>query len=1091
MPIESVLIANRGEVAVRIARALAALGCRSVGVHATDDADSLHVRRVDQAVALPASGATAYVDGEALIRAARDNDCDAIHPGYGFLSENAEFARRCEESGLTFIGPGSATLSLFGDKIAARSVARKAGVPVVPGTDGDTSARQAQQFFSELPDGQGMVIKALAGGGGRGMRVVQDAGEIDAAHARCQSEAEAAFGNPAVYVEALVENARHIEVQIVGDGSRVIQVGERECTLQRRHQKLVELAPAPGLEPALRERLCAAAVALAQEAGFRSLGTVEFLVSESNFWFIETNPRLQVEHTVTEMITGLDLVQAQIRLAGGASLADCGLSESPLTQGCAMQLRINTETMQPDGSARPTAGTLEAWEPPGGPGIRVDSCGYPGYSTSPHFDSLLAKLVVHEPSGDPATLFRRARHALGEFRIEGVETNRAFLHGLLAHPEVQAWRVDTRFVERHMAELLAAAEKMPRHHFTSAGTTRRESEPAMETPAGCIALPSPVAGTLTRLLAAPGDEVTAGQALAIVDSMKMEFEVKAGAGGTVRDAGAAEGTLLDEGSPVLFLETDAEAADQAATETTLDPDHIPDNLAEVFERQAMLQDEQRPEAVAKRRKLGMQTARENLDALLDPDSFNEYGGLALAAQRQRRKHRDLLALSPADGLIAGTGTINADVFGTEAARCMAMAYDYTVFAGTQGLMNHKKTDRMLTLAEQWRLPLVFFTEGGGGRPGDSDFPGVAGLDNMTFLGMAKLSGLVPLIGVVNGRCFAGNAVLAGCCDVIIATENASLGMAGPAMIEGGGLGHYRPEEVGPISMQGPNGVLDIVVADEAEAATTARKYLGYFQGALPQWEQDDQRLLRQLVPEQRTRVYDIRRVIRTLADRDSVLELRERFAPGMITALVRIQGRPFGLIANNPAHLGGAIDSEGADKAARFMQLCDAFDLPLVSLCDTPGFMVGPETEKTASVRHMSRMFVTAASLDIPVFTIVVRKGYGLGAQAMAAGSFHAPFFTVAWPGGEFGAMGLEGAVRLGYAKELEAVDDPRKKEKLFNLMVRKAYQHGKALNMASYLEIDNVIDPLETRDWLARGITSIPQPQPRAGKKRPLIDTW
>ena len=299
---------------------------------------------------------------------------------------------------------------------------------------------------------------------------------------------------------------------------------------------------------------------------------------------------------------------------------------------------------------------------------------------------------------------------------------------------------------------------------------------------------------------------------------------------------------------------------------------------------------------------------------------------------------------------------------------MVISYDYTVLAGTQGHMNHKKIDRMLSLTEQWKLPLVFYAEGGGGRPGDTDRLGLTGLDGPSFVQFAKLSGLVPVIGVVSGYCFAGNAAMLGCCDVIIATKNASIGMGGPAMIEGGGLGVYHPAEVGPVSFQSPNGVIDILVEDEEEATSVAQKYLSYFQGTITEWKAPDQRLLRRAIPENRLRVYDIRTVIDLVADEGSVLEIRRDFGVGMITAFIRIEGKPFGLIANNPKHLGGAIDAAAGDKAARFLQLCDAFDIPIVSLCDTPGFMVGPEAEKTAIVRHVARMFVTGASLTVPLF---------------------------------------------------------------------------------------------------------------------------
>jgi len=411
--------------------------------------------------------------------------------------------------------------------------------------------------------------------------------------------------------------------------------------------------------------------------------------------------------------------------------------------------------------------------------------------------------------------------------------------------------------------------------------------------------------------------------------------------------------------------------------------------------------------------------------------------------------------------------------------------------------NHSKKDRLFELAERLRLPVVFFTEGGGGRPGDTDSSGMTGLDTMAFALFANLSGLVPLVGITSGRCFAGNAALLGCCDVIIATEGSNIGMGGPAMIEGGGLGVFTPDEVGPMDVQVPNGVVDIAVADEAEAVQVAKRYLSYFtdrQGEdadAPSWECADQRLLRHVVPENRLRIYEVRDVIDTLADTDSVLEVRRGFGAGMVTALIRVEGRPMGVIANSPAHLGGAIDADGSDKAARFMQLCDAHDLPILLLCDTPGFMVGPEAEKTALVRHVSRLFVTGASLTVPFFTIVLRKGYGLGAQAMCGGSFRTPIFTVAWPTGEFGGMGLEGAVRLGFRNELEAEADPVAREAMFDERVARLYEQGKAVNTATYYEIDEVIDPSDSRRWITMALESAPPAAPRAAKKRPGIDTW
>lgn len=1085
--ITRLLIANRGEIAIRIARAAAELGIPSVAVFAEDDAASLHLRKADQAVALKGRGAAAYLDMQQLLDAALANGCDAVHPGYGFLSENAAFARLCEGAGVRFIGPAADALDTFGDKARARELAQRCGVPLAAGSNRATSLEEARAFLDSGP----IMLKALAGGGGRGMRPVREAAELEEAYARCQSEARGAFGSDALYVERLIEQARHIEVQVVGDGETVSHLWERDCSLQRRNQKVSEIAPAPGLDPALRQRILDAALTLAGAVAYRGIGTFEFLVDDArgDFVFMEANPRIQVEHCITEAVTGVDLVQAQLRIAAGARLAELGLAQPAAPRGFAVQLRVNLETMQADGSARPAGGVISAYEPPSGAGIRVDGYGYAGYATSPSYDSLLAKVIVQ--GEDFPSALRRAYRALCEFRLEGVASNIHFLQNLLRRPELADNRVSTRFIEQHIAELLAPQQAAHPHLFVSGTSGQAAHNAVADVPADCIALNAPSQGVLVSLDVAEGDAIAVGQAVAVLEAMKMEFVVKASHSGIVRALPVAPGDALFEGAALLYLEPAEVSGDAVASEESIDLAHIRADLAEVLERHAITRDERRPDAVARRRKTGQRTTRENLDDLLDAGSFIEYGALALAAQRRRRSLEELIQQSPADGLVAGLGTVNAAQFGNEAARCMAISYDYTVFAGTQGVMNHKKTDRMLGLAEQWRVPLVLFAEGGGGRPGDTDFVGVAGLDCHTFVAMARLSGLVPVVGVVSGRCFAGNAALLGCCDVIIATRNASIGMAGPAMIEGGGLGSFKAEEVGPTSVQGPNGVIDVLVEDEAEAVDVAKRYLSYFQGTVSDWQCADQRELRHAIPENRLRVYDIRAVIGQLADEGSVLELRRQFAPGMITAFIRIEGKPFGLLANNPMHLGGAIDAQAGDKAARFMQLCDAFDIPMVSLCDTPGFMVGPESEKHATVRHVSRMFVAAASLSVPFFTVVLRKGYGLGAQAMAAGSFHSSMFTIAWPSGEFGAMGLEGAVRLGFAKELAAVENLEERQKLFDKMVAKAYQNGKAINMASFLEIDAVIDPEETRAWLLRGLNTAPKPTPREGRKRPFVDTW
>jgi len=1099
MTINKLLIANRGEVAVRIARAAGELDIPSVAVHPEDDLGSLHTRIADEARVLEGTGVAAYLDAEQLLEIARETGCDAVHPGYGFLSENADFARLCEEQGIVFVGPSSDMLAALGDKARARELAEECGVPIVPGTGQVASPEEALAFYDGLGKGVAVMIKAVAGGGGRGMRAVREREELADAFRRCAAEAESAFGNPGLYVERLVPRARHLEVQIVGDGhGAVCHLWERECSLQRRNQKLVELAPSPSVSDALREALTAAAVGIAEQVSYRSLGTFEFLVDDDSgeYFFVEANPRLQVEHTVTEEVTGVDLVQTQLRLAGGETLKSLALTQdqAPPPAGFAMQLRINMETMDADGNTRPAGGTLTAFDPPGGPGIRVDTFGYSGYRVSPHYDSLLAKLIVHHRGPRFADTVRRAYRALCQFRVDGVATNIPFLQSLVSRPEVEENAVYTRFVDDRMAELVGAtAAEHPRLFFPESASAASVATGTAHAagPEGTTPATAPMLGTLVEILVTEGDEVHAGQTIAIVEAMKMQHEVGAPLSGIVRHVPATEAGTVTESQPLAFIEPADVDVEHADDEGEVDLDALRPDLAETMERHTMGLDEARPGAVRKRHDLGKQTARENVNAVCDPDSFIEYGALTFAAQRKRRSVEDLMTATPADGLIAGIGAVNGDRFDEERARCMVLAYDYTVLAGTQGTMNHKKTDRMLQIAERLELPVIFFAEGGGGRPGDTDnATKVAGLDVPTFQQYAGMSGIAPRISIVSGRCFAGNAVIAGCSDLMIATRDTSIGMAGPAMIEGGGLGVFTPEEVGPVSVQEPNGVVDYVVKNEAEAASAARRLLAYFQGPTADWEAADQRLLRRSIPENRLRSYDVRALIDILADAGSVMELRRRFAPGMITAFIRIEGRPMGLIANDPRHLGGAIDADGADKAARFMQLCDAFDIPILSLCDTPGFMVGPEAERTALVRHTSRMFVTAANMTTPVFSVVLRKGYGLGAQGMTGGSFHSPVFNASWPTGEFGGMGLEGAVRLAYRKELEALEDPEEKQALFDRLVAESYERGKALSMAVSLEIDAVIDPADTRRWVMRGLKSMNRTE-RRGKRRPMIDTW
>ena len=609
-----------------------------------------------------------------------------------------------------------------------------------------------------------------------------------------------------------------------------------------------------------------------------------------------------------------------------------------------------------------------------------------------------------------------------------------------------------------------------------------------------VEIRSPMAGTVIAVDVSTGQTVAAGAVLAVVEAMKMHHSLHAEHGGRVEDIRVKPGDIVAAGDAVILLDPSDAGNTAAPAEQQIDLDEIRPDLAALFERRAKLLDEDRPQAVARRHDRGMRTARENIADLTDDGLLVEYGGFAVAAQRGRRTISDLEAATPADGVITGLGRVNGEKFGPQRSTCAIVAYDYTVLSGTQGHFSHRKTDRILQQARRHRYPVVLFAEGAGGRPGDTDAPNVAGLHYTTFAEMGALSGVVPMIGVVAGRCFAGNAALLGTCDVIIATADATIGMAGPVMIEGGGLGTFTPEQVGPIDVQTRNGVVDIVVADEAEAVAAAKRYLAYFQGTLPDYEVAEQRSLRHLVPENRQLAYDVRAVVRTLCDVDSVQELRRAFGTCVVTALARIEGRSVGVIANDPAVLGGAIDADGADKLARFLQLCDAFGVPVVSLCDTPGFMVGPDAEKTATVRHFSRLFVLGGHLSVPMITVVLRKGYGLGAMAMAAGCFHNTSATVAWPTGEFGGMNLEGAVRIAARDTLSAIADADERQRTYDEMLAAAYRDGSAMNTASHLEIDDVIDPADTRAVIAATLLSAARPTGDGWanpNRRAGIDTW
>lgn len=1078
---QSVLIANRGEIAIRIARTVREMGLKAVMVAPEDDAASRHIRSGDAFCLLDGRGAAAYLDGPALVQAAKDCGADAVHPGYGFLSESADFAKACIKAGLYFIGPSPETLSLLGNKSRARQLAHDKAVPVPKGLVGPITLAEAMDFFKSLDAGSGAMIKAISGGGGRGARPVTKLDHLDSLFEMCSIEAQATFGDGGLYIEELIEPARHIEVQLIRDqAGNARHLYERDCTLQRSRQKVIEIAPSPSITEHVRQALFKSSLNLAHACNLKGLATFEFLVQpDGRFVFIEANPRLQVEHTVTECITGLDLVGLQISLEQGHSLQQLGLgNDRPLpARGYAMQLRLCAEKYNEAGVLSPSSGQISTLAMPDGPGVRVDTYIEQGFRPNPAYDSLVAKLIITVEQAPYARLVTRAENALKAFKTTGVETNRDLLLALLADDAVRTNNIDTLFLDRELPRFLAARKAfLPPDSISDAQSAAGHA--ATEGPAlseGEFALHAPLSGQLVETVHMAGESIAAGRPLAIVEAMKMQHDVLAERDCTIvqwikqsGDTVLADDVLavLISAQETLKLETDEEDVDLG---------HIRPDLQALYDRRSKLTDDARPKARDKMHARGRMTVRAILETFMDAGSFHEIGSLNIPAQRTRRSYDDLIDYAPADGMVAGIGTVNAAHFTKAAAACAIVAYDYSVFAGTQGMYNHKKKDRIFEIIYRAKIPLVLFGGGGGGRPGDTDVR--IGLDIPTFYSFAKLKGHVPIIAVVAGNCFAGNAALVGIADIIIATKDASIGMGGPAMIEGGGLGHVAAADIGPVSRQAANGLVDLVVADEQEAIALAQQCLALFQGKIDapssqtNGTEQDQRLLRHIVPENRSRTFPVRHVIATVADKDTVVELKAAFGQAMVTAFARIDGRPVGIMANNNEVMAGAIDADAADKASRFLKLCECQRLPVISLCDTPGFMVGPEFERQGQVQKSCDLFATGANLTIPFFSIVLRKAYGLGAQAMAGGSFHAPLFSVSWPTGEFGAMGFEGAVRLGYSKELEAIADDADRQRFFDEKLQQLYDENKAIAAAEFLEIDDVIDPIETRQWIVHGL--------------------
>jgi acetyl/propionyl-CoA carboxylase alpha subunit/acetyl-CoA carboxylase carboxyltransferase component len=1076
-----VLIANRGEIAVRIARALAELDVASVAVFAEEDAASLHVLRADQAVALAGRGAAAYLDQDAVIAAARATGCDAVHPGYGFLAENAGFARRCAEASLVFIGPSAEALALFGDKAAARRLALAEGVPLAAGTTEATTLEEALAFARGLSPARPVMLKAIAGGGGRGIRIVENVADLPEAFARASSEAQAAFGVPDLYIEELITGARHLEVQVAGDrGGEVMHVFERECSLQRRQQKLIEIAPAPmrvgGFDAELRDGMFAAALRLARAARVHTLCTFEFLVDERarRFVFMEANPRLQVEHTVTEEVMGVDLVQTQIALAAGSSLAELGLSPASLgtPRGFAVELRVNMERIQPDGSAAPTGGTLTAFEPPSGAGIRVDTFGYPGYATTTSFDPLLAKVIVSVPHGTLADAFARGYRALCELRIDGVHTNVALLQALLLRPELREGIFDTRFVERHLPELLAANVTHPQLHAkTAARVDATAAAMAIEGPEGSTPVVAPMGGHVVAIPVKEGDAVSATTTVAVIEAMKMEQAIVAGRAGVVRLLAVTKGDRVAPEQPLVFLELSAVAGEGNGDTQAADTDADFAHLAEVRARQLALLDEARGEAVEKYRKRAALTARERIAYLCDEGSFHEIGGLIRSAHAA--------SFAPADGIVGGSAKIDGR-------SVLILSQDFSVYGGSSGRLGGVKMERVARQALQQGLPLVMLLDGGGHRIQDGQSSREYAPAMPLFHDLARMSGWVPMVSAVLGAGFASNTNYSGMADFVVMVRGQStMGLAGPALVRAGTGEEISIEALGGAGAQvDRHGLADHATESEETALDSLRRFLAYLPAnarepapRVASWAPSrDAGEIASIVPANSRRSYDVRRVVRCLADEGSVFEVKPTYARNIVTSLARMGGRPVGFIANQPLVQSGMLDSPACEKASHFIALCDAFGLPLLYLMDVPGASIGSPAERTMLGRRSARMLFELGHATVPRLSVILRKGYGLGYVAMNGGRSFDAEACFAWPTAEICAMSVEGSVDVAFRRDYEKAEDPaaRRQELIDEIRARIS-----PVLAAEGFGVDDVIEPAETRDRLLEVLDRVPGRRP------------
>jgi acetyl/propionyl-CoA carboxylase alpha subunit/acetyl-CoA carboxylase carboxyltransferase component len=1098
--LKRVLIANRGEIAVRIARAAAGLGIESVAVYSPADARGLHTKVATTAMAIGAGAAdpvAPYLDIDALIAAARSSGCDSVHPGYGFLSENPAFARRCLAEGLTFVGPPAEALELFGDKVKARALAASLGVPTVAGSDGALASAEAAAEAAEAV-GYPVMLKAAAGGGGRGMRRVDTPAELAGALARCRSEAEAAFGDGAVFLEKLLDRPRHIEVQVLADAKGgIIHLWERDCSVQLRNQKVVEIAPAAGLEPALRERILADAVRLAKAGGYVNAGTVEFLVSPEAgaHVFIECNPRIQVEHTVTEEVTGVDLVEAQFRIAAGETLAGLGLGAPPPARGYAVQARVTATG----------AGTLDGYMEPGGPGVRVDSCGYAGLTPPPHFDPMFAKVIARSASaGTLASAVERCERALGEFHIAGLPTNLGQLRAILAEPSVAAGDARTTLLSERpeLASPALAAPPSPAASLLGSTSARKAAGEAAPPPAlplegGEEGVESPMGGSVVEVAVAVGSSVAAGDTLMVVSAMKMETSVTAPVAGVVTRLAALEaGSAVVAGQTVAAIAPVADAGAHAAPRTYGEDSWAP-TMGQVAALQQIALDRFGPDTrdpgVIRQRARQKLTCRERIDLLLDPGSFREVGSLAGFASYD--PDGGIADFTPANH-VGGWG-------GVEGRRTIVCADDFTSRGGHSDGAIGQKSRYLDELSLEYRCPSVRLLDGssGGGSVasmvpkqaaegeasvressgaikagaprvsggGGSFLPGHLGSEMY-----AEQLGSVPVVNLLLGSVVgigAAKAVL-GHFSVMV-RDIAQLFVAGPPVVAHAMGYEITKEELGDWRIHCRNGAVDNLAESEADAVAQTKRFLSYLPPSVwdapPRTACDDPADRREeelftIVPRKRTTTFDMRRAIRLMADKGSFFEIGPLWGADQITGLARFNGIPVGIMASDSRHEnGGALTADGCDKLRRLSDLCDLFHLPIVNLVDNPGFAVGLEHEIAGTIRKGGEWMIAFSQVSVPIFTVIMRRSFGVAGNNYATPKASASA-RVVWPAADVGGIPPEGGIEAAYKRQLAEAADPAALRAEIGARIESVRGPVGPLNR---FQMEEMIDPRDTRAWI------------------------